>query len=288
MKLDQFGRLKKIFLLTVGALLYALGIACFLDPNQLAPGGVVGISIILNFLTQIPTGTIIFLINVPLMLLAWWKFGLRMIFSTMYVTVFSSYIIDLLTTNVGALSNDLFLSAVFGNSLVAAGMVMIFKAGATSGGTDIIVKLIKTKFRHASTGSLFLVTDAVVVTAAMLIFRNLEVGLYAIVAMMVFTVVFDKLLYGTDSAKFIHVISDHHEAIGKRLMEELEIGVTYVKGSGGYTGKEKDVVLCAMKKPILPRAQDIVKEVDPLAFVIISSATEVFGEGHKDHFYERL
>ena len=288
MKLGKLSGLKKFLLLTVGAVLYAIGIACFLDPNQLAPGGVVGISIILNFLSGLPTGTIIFLINVPLMLLAWWKFGLRMIFSTMYVTVFSSFIIDRLTSNIGALSGDLFLSAVFGNALVAAGMVMIFKAGATSGGTDIIVKLIKTKYRHASTGSLFLMTDAIVVTAAMLIFKNLEVGLYAIVAMMVFTVVFDKLLYGTDSAKFVHIISDQHEAIGKRLMDELEIGITYVKGSGGFTRKDKDVILCAMKKPILPKAQDIVKEIDPLAFVIVSSATEVFGEGHKDHFYERL
>ena len=135
---------QNIAFLVVGSILYAAGIALFLDPNQLAPGGVVGIAIIFNRIFSIPTGTIIFLINVPLMLLAWWKLGFKMIVSTMFVTVFSSALVDVMAA-FGAISNDLLLSAIFGNSLVAAGMALIFKAGATSGGTDIIVKLIKIK-----------------------------------------------------------------------------------------------------------------------------------------------
>lgn len=277
---------KNIALLVIGSILYAVGIALFLDPNQLAPGGVVGIAIIFNRIFTIPTGTIIFLINVPLMLLAWWKLGFKMIVSTMFVTVFSSALVDFFAT-FGAISNDLLLSAVFGNSLVAAGMALIFKAGATSGGTDIIVKLIKIKYRHASTGTLFFITDAIVVISSIIVFKNFEVGMYAVLAMVVFSVVFDKLIYGADGAKMVHIISDKNEIIAQRIMA-LEIGLTFVKGYGGFTKGDKEVILCAMKKPMLPKVQDIVKEEDPYAFIIVSSATEVLGEGYKSHYSERL
>lgn len=276
-----------ILLMSIGSVLYAIGIALFLDPNQLAPGGVVGIAIITNYILSIPTGTVILMINIPLMLIAWWQFGIKMIIGTAYVTFFSSFLIDYFS-KIGALTNDLLLAACFGNALVAVGMVLIFKAGATSGGTDIIVKIIKKKYRHASTGSIFLATDIVVVTTAMIIFRNFEVGMYAVIAMVVFSVVFDKLLYGMDSAKMVHIISDKQDIIGDRILEELQIGITYVKGYGGYTKAEKDVILCAMKKPILPKVQDIVREEDPLAFIIVSSASEVLGEGHNDQYMERL
>lgn len=277
---------QNIAFLIVGSILYAAGIALFLDPNQLAPGGVVGIAIIFNRIFSIPTGTIIFLINVPLMLLAWWKLGFKMIVSTMFVTVFSSALVDFMAA-FGAISNDLLLSAVFGNSLVAAGMALIFKAGATSGGTDIIVKLIKIKYRHASTGTLFFITDAIVVISSIFVFKNFEVGMYAVLAMVVFTIVFDKLIYGADGAKMVHIMSDKKEIIAQRIMA-LEIGLTFVKGYGGFTKSEKDVILCVVKKPMLPKVQDIVKEEDPFAFIIVSSATEVLGEGYKSHYSERL
>ena len=277
---------QNIAFLVVGSILYATGIALFLDPNQLAPGGVVGIAIIFNRIFSIPTGTIIFLINVPLMLLAWWKLGFKMIVSTMFVTVFSSALVDVMAA-FGAISNDLLLSAIFGNSLVAAGMALIFKAGATSGGTDIIVKLIKIKYRHASTGTLFFITDAIVVVSSIFVFQNFEVGMYAVLAMVVFTVVFDKLIYGADGAKMVHIMSDKKDIIAQRIMA-LEIGLTFVKGYGGFTKSEKDVILCVVKKPMLPKVQDIVKEEDPFAFIIVSSATEVLGEGYKSHYSERL
>ena len=277
---------QNIAFLVVGSILYAAGIALFLDPNQLAPGGVVGIAIIFNRIFSIPTGTIIFLINVPLMLLAWWKLGFKMIVSTMFVTVFSSALVDVMAA-FGAISNDLLLSAIFGNSLVAAGMALIFKAGATSGGTDIIVKLIKIKYRHASTGTLFFITDAIVVVSSIFVFQNFEVGMYAVLAMVVFTVVFDKLIYGADGAKMVHIMSDKKDIIAQRIMA-LEIGLTFVKGYGGFTKSEKDVILCVVKKPMLPKFQDIVKEEDPFAFIIVSSATEVLGEGYKSHYSERL
>ena len=277
---------QNISFLVVGSILYAAGIALFLDPNQLAPGGVVGIAFIFNRIFSIPTGTIIFLINVPLMLLAWWKLGFKMIVSTMFVTVFSSALVDVMAA-FGAISNDLLLSAIFGNSLVAAGMALIFKAGATSGGTDIIVKLIKIKYRHASTGTLFFITDAIVVVSSIFVFQNFEVGMYAVLAMVVFTIVFDKLIYGADGAKMVHIMSDKKDIIAQRIMA-LEIGLTFVKGYGGFTKSEKDVILCVVKKPMLPKVQDIVKEEDPFAFIIVSSATEVLGEGYKSHYSERL
>ena len=140
----------------------------------------------------------------------------------------------------------------------------------------------------AKTGALFFLTDVVIVIASAFVFRNVDKALYAGIVVIITSVVLDVVLYGRDEAKLIYIISDHSEKIAGRLLEELDIGVTYVQGSGAYSGKEKSVIMCAMKKNISPKAEEIVKEEDPLAFMIVTSATEIFGEGYKSYFSEKL
>ena len=273
--------------ITVASILYAVAVSLFLDPNALAPGGVTGIAIILNRITGLETGTLVLIINIPIIAVGTWKFGWRFILSTMYCTAITSGFINLLAP-FGAATSDPFLAAVAGGALMAMGIGLVFKAGATTGGTDIIVKLLRLKFPYLKTGVLFLITDALIVAASALVFKNVDVALYAGLVVFINSVLLDVVLYGRDGAKLIFIISDRHEAITKRVLEELDIGVTYISGSGAYSGKEKNVIMCVMRKQLSPRAETIVREEDPRAFMIVTSATEIFGEGYKSIYSEKL
>lgn len=280
-------RVMDYVMITVASVIYAVGVSLFLDPNSLAPGGVTGIAIILNRITGLETGTWVLLINIPIIALGTWKFGLRFILSTMYCTAATSLMINFLAP-FGALTTDPFLAAVAGGALMAVGIGIVFKAGATTGGTDIIVKLLRLKFPHLRTGSLFLITDAIIVAISAFVFRNVDVALYAGLVVFINSVLVDVVLYGRDGAKMIFIISDHHERITKRILEEMDIGVTYISGSGAYSGKDKSVIMCVMRKQLSPKAEEIVREEDPQAFMIVTSATEIFGEGYKSIFSEKL
>ena len=272
----------------VGAsLLYAAAIALFLDPNQLAPGGVSGIAIILNRLTNLPTGTLILLMNIPLLALGMWKLGWKFVLSTVVAVAASSVFTDLLAPY-GPLTTDPLLAACAGGGLLAVGMGILFKLGATSGGTDILIRVIKLKYKHLKTGSLFLATDCCVIAASALVFGDIDLALYAAIATIVSSFCLDLVLYGRDEAKLVYLITDHEKAIADRLMKELEIGVTYLQGWGAYTCDNKQVILCAMQKRLLPKVQEIAMEEDPFVFLIVTSASEIFGEGFKDISAPRL
>ena len=277
----------KYGVITFGCLVYAAAVALFLDPNQLAPGGVVGISVILNRLLGLPTGTVMLCINIPLLIVGVWKLGLRFLISTIYATVVSSLLTNAFAL-VGPLTDDLLLGAVFGAILLASGMAFVFRAGATTGGTDIIVRLLKLRYKHVETGKLFFCTDLVVVSASILVFHDLNTGLYALLSILLFAIVFDLVLYGGDTAKMVYVVSEREQAIASRIMAELELGVTYVYGEGAYTGKQKRVILCVAKKQFFPKIKDIVKEEDRNAFLILSNASDFYGERFLVHFAVRF
>lgn len=280
-------RIKDYLVITFASAVYAVAVSLFLDPNSLAPGGVTGIAIILNRLTGLETGTWVLFINIPIIALGTWKLGWRFILSTGYCTLISSLFINLLSP-FGAVTEDLLLAAVAGGCLMAVGLGLVFKSGATTGGTDIIVKLLRIRFPQLKTGFLFFVTDAVIVAASGIVFKNVDVALYAGIVIAINSLLMDVVLYGRDGAKLVFIISDKHENITKRILEELDIGVTYISGSGAYSGKEKNVIMCVMKKQTSPRAEAIVREEDPLAFMIVTSATEIFGEGYKSIYSEKI
>lgn len=186
------------------------------------------------------------------------------------------------------MTTDPLLAALVGASLMAVSLGLVFRAGATTGGTDIIIKLLRLKFPHLKTGSLFLLTDAIIVTASAFVFQDIDTALYAGVVVFINSVLLDLVLYGRDGAKMFFIISECHEAIGSRLLEELDISATYITGSGAYTGVEKKVILCVVKKPLSPKLEEIVRQEDPKAFTIITSASEIYGEGYKSIFSQKL
>lgn len=274
-------------LITIGAFIYAVAISLFLDPNKLAPGGVSGLAIIINHYTSFSTGMMTLIINIPLMILGIWKFGLKFFVSTIVATTLGSIFIDVLAP-IGAIADDRILCAVVGGALIGISLGFIFKAGATTGGTDIVARLIKLRFPHVETGSLFMAIDSVVVAASAIAFKDVEVALYAAICVFLTGKVFDLVLYGTQEAKLLIIISDKENEIAERLLNDIDTGMTYLHGVGGYSEKNKKVIMCAIKKQMLPKVEDMIKEIDLNAFIIVTSANEIVGQGYRSPLEERI
>lgn len=273
--------------ITIASLIQSAAISLFLDPNNLAPGGVSGISIILHKVIGIETGTLILLINIPILAVGFWKFGFKFLLSTLYsILLISSF------TNIfamyGPVTDDKLLAALAGSMMMAVAIGWVFKSGATTGGTDIIIKLLRLKYPHLKTGSLFLIIDLTIVAISALVFKDINAALYAGIAVGITSYGLDIVLYGRDGAKLIYIISDHSEQITARLLSEVDAGVTHIQGQGAYSGKEKNVIMCVIRIQQAIRAEEIVKEEDPEAFMIVTSASEIYGEGYKSYFSEKL
>ena len=271
----------------IGSFIYACGISLFLDPNNLAPGGASGLAIVLNRICNIETGTLYFIINVPIMVIGLWKYGVRFIASTFFSILLNSIFTNQLA-KLGALTDDPFIATMAGSVLVGVGVAIVFKSKATTGGTDIIVKVLHDKYKHIKTGVIFLLTDIVIVAFSGLVFKDINIIMYALVSVFVQGKVLDIVLYGGDEAKLFYIISDNSDAISERIMKDIDITVTFLKGKGAYTGKEKQVILCVARKQQGPAIEEIVKAEDKDAFMIISSANEIYGEGYKNIMSEKL
>lgn len=278
--------------ITLAALLYAAGIAFFLNPNQLAPGGVSGIAIVLKsvfpFLPGL--GMLILIMNIPIMILGAWKFGGRFICSTIYSLIVSSIFIDILPslTGIESVTDNMMLAAVMGGALFGVAMGIMFRMETTTGGLDVIVKIVRQRKPHMRTGQIYMLLDLAVLAASAIAFHNIEVALFATVAIYVSTVVMDKAIYGGDQATLVYIISEKRKTIATRMMKELDVGVTMMQGMGAYSNTSTEIIMCVMRKQNLIKVRNILKEVDPNAFVIVSSANEVFGEGFKSHFKSEI
>lgn len=292
-----FSFLKNFALMTIGAFIYAFGIAVFLDPNHLAPGGVSGLSIILNSLIkfgefQIGTGVWIFIINIPLMIIGLVVFKLRFLLGTVYVTALSSAIIEVIDRGFSAyipdMTNHLVIAALAGGALVALGIGLVFRGGGSTGGFDIVVKLLRRKFRHMKTGVLYLILDFSIIVLSAIAFQNILVAMYAVITVFINSTVLDLVLYGKDNAKMVYIISDCPERVSERLIKEVETGVTLLHGEGAYTGKNKKVLMCVLHDHQYPMLRDVVKQEDKHAFLIVTKATEIYGEGYKNPYADEL
>lgn len=270
-----------------GSFLYAVGVALFLDPNNLAPGGLIGIAVILNRMISIDTGTLYFLLNIPIVILGLWKFGAKFIASTFFAIVINSVMTNVMSAY-PPITTEPLLAALAGSILVGVGIGIVFLCGATTGGMDIIVKILRTKYKHLKTGFLFLMTDIVIVSVSGLVFRDFNVVLYAFIAVTISGKAMDYVLYGNDEAKLIYIISNEAEKIADRILEEMDIGATYLSGQGAYTGMDKKIILCVVQKKRAPELEEIVKHEDKDAFMIVSSANEIYGEGYKNILHEKI
>lgn len=278
---------KQILLCTIGSTVYAAAVSLFLDPNGIVPGGFTGIAMIIGRFVPLPTGTLSLILNVPLLLFSIFVFGVRFLGTTIYSVAVSSLMMNLIMP-LGPLTENLMLASLAGGALMAIGLEIVLLQGATTGGTDVIVKLLRKRIRSISAGKFFLITDGLIVLCSAIVSKNIDAGLYAAVCIVVSSSVMDMMLYGRDQAKLIIIISDLNREITSRLLQELDVGATFLEGQGAFSGSDKEVVLCVVKKWLLGRALKIIKSVDPKSFAIVSTANEVFGEGYKPHDGEQI
>lgn len=281
---------KNYFLILLGAAVYALAFDAFFVPNGVAFGGVTGLAQIVNFfLPQAPVGTLVIAFNIPLFLLGWRLLGGHMLVSSLAAMTASSLLIDLIPL-VYEFSpmEDKLLACIFGGVVLGIGLGIIFLQGATTGGTEIVARLLKLKLSWLPLGKLLLLADLVVVALVALVFRNINTALYGVVALYISTVVMDWALYGMDNAKVAYIISDKPEEIARVIMEELERSVTYLQGEGGYLGQPKRVILCAFKQRQIVDIKETVRQVDPNAFMIVTTSHEVLGEGFGSYHNNEL
>ena len=261
----------------VGSVLYAAGIVCFVNPANMAPGGMSGVAILLNYLWGLPIGTMTIVLNIPLLILSYIFLGKSLTWKTVKSLVISSLMVDLVMARYAPIyAGDRMIGGVFGGVLMGAGLAIIFLRGSTTGGTDIISFLVKKWYPHVPIGRMIMVVDCIIIGVSVLVFGNLESALYGLISLYCCSMVIDSIIYGLDKGSMVMVVSEKNDEI-----DELERGVTLLKGQGAYTGTDRDVLMCAVRKQQFARVRAIIYEKDPNAFVIVSETSEVLGEGFK-------
>ena len=259
--------------ITLASAVFALGFDWCYVPNQITLGGMTGLGQIIHAIVPaIPVGSAVIALNLPLFLLGWRLLGWKLLASSLFATAATSLGVDLLAACYSFPPMDPMLASVFGGALIGLSLGMVFLQGATTGGTDLIARLLKLRFGHLPMGTLVMAVDLVVIALAALAFHSLSSALYGLVSLYISSLVIDRVLYGLDNAKVAYIISDRP---------------TILRGAGAWSGEAKDVLMCAFKQKQIVALKRAVKETDPSAFLIVCDAHEVLGQGfHSYHQHD--
>lgn len=275
-------------IITLGAVIYALAFDWFVAPNQIAMGGVTGLAQIVNALVPVlPVGVLSILVNVPLFLAGWRLLGGRLLVSSLYAMAVSSLAIDVIAWMHTFPPMDPILATLYGGAGMGVGLGLVFSQGATTGGTDIIGKLLKLKFPWLPIGKLVMIPDMVVVILAAVVFGTVNAALYGLIQMYLLSKVMDMILYGWDTSRVAYIITDRWEETFQGLLD-MNRGVTLLQGKGAYTGAEKQVLLVAFRQREIVPIKRMLREIDPKAFFIVCDAHEILGEGFGDYQKEEI
>ncbi|MDN5327241.1 MAG: hypothetical protein PWP41_1937 [Moorella sp. (in: firmicutes)] len=263
--------------ITAGTLVTALGLVLFLVPNRIAAGGVSGLATVLHYVFGWPVGLTMLVLNIPLFLAGLKVLGLEFGLKTLYGTIILSVFTDTLALWLHAPTSNTLLASLYGGLLSGVGMGIVFRSGGSTGGTDLAALLFR-HYLHISAGMGLLMVDALVISLAGLVF-NVELALYALVALFLTSRAIDAIQEGGGYARAALIISDKAEEIARRVLVELGRGVTGLAGRGYYTRQEREVLLVVVQRAEVSRLKDLVASIDPEAFVIVSNVHEVLGEG---------
>ncbi len=265
---------------TAGCFIYSIAVTMIAIPNNISPGGITGIAAIIKTLLGVPTGFMVFVINIPILIIAYKLLGGIFILKTGAATVIVSVTLEITERFLPQLQLDGVLASVFGGILMGVGLAVVFLRGATTGGVDIIAKLINRKSQHLTIGRLVLIMDAFVILLSMIVYKSLQSGLYTVISIFICSVMIDYVLYGADKGNLIYVITKN-EKLASYLTRQLERGVTVISAMGAYTNSKNFVVLCAIRAYEVTKFRQAVKNADPDAFMVVAGATEILGEGFK-------
>lgn len=276
---DLLETVVNVIKITLGSIIYAAGIQWFFAPVGMVSGGVTGVSMIINFMTGFPIGVMIIILNIPIFIISLRRYGLKFMLLSLVGMFVSSISIDLLAIWQISATDDPFLATIFGGLVCGLGLGIVYSTGATSGGMDIVAKLIQEKKPYINYGVFVLILDAIIVAAYAVIFKQVEKAMYTVIAVYIYTHVIDLILYGTSQSKLCHIISERSNEIKEEIVSTLHRGVTVIQGKGAYSGQDKQILLCVVKRQQIVEIRRIVKSIDTSAFVIVSDTRDVFGQG---------
>ncbi|MBQ8732722.1 MAG: YitT family protein [Oscillospiraceae bacterium] len=265
----------------LGGLLVALGIRLFTAPNEIAPGGVTGLATIFNHLFGLPIGGLILGLNLPVFALGWKSEGRTYVLRSLLSTGILTLMVDVVCRPVPPYEGNPLLAALFGGVLMGAGVSLIFLRNSSTGGTDILSRALVRRFPHISIGKFMMGIDLLVVLTGIMVYRNIEAGLYAVITIFVATRVVDGILCGVEEGRLVFVVSSKAEEIAGEVLSHLARGVTLFKTVGAYSGREGHTLLCGVGKVEYFRLKQIVHRVDPDAFMISATAGQILGEGFR-------
>lgn len=264
-----------------GSLIFAFGLNYFIIANGLAEGGFTGLALVIHYFTDWPVGIILITLNIPLFFIGWYLWGREFLLKTLLGVFAVSFAVDL-TSGLNIPTQDLLLGALYGGVLSGVGIGLVLRSGATTGGVDIIARLIQEK-TGLNLGRIYFSFDFLLLVFIIFSF-GLEIALYTLVALFVFSRIIDRLLEGGHEARAVTIISTVEQVIIQAITQELQRGATIFKGIGAYTGKEKNILYVVVHKQQLLPLKKIIYRIDPQAFIIVNNVYEVFGEGfHSPH-----
>ena len=276
---------KTYFLIFAASVLFGISFDCFFAANQISLAGITGVGQIINhFVPAIPIGVAVIILNIPLFILGWKLLGGHLLVTSAVAMFLTSIMVDIVDAIYTFQPMDSMLACVFGGVTLGISIGMVLQQGATTGGTDLIARLLKLKFRHLPMGTLLMAVDLVVIVAVAVVFRSIYSAMYGLIALWISSTVIDKVLYGMDSSKVAYIISEHSDAIISAIGSNLRRGVTILHGAGSYSGQPRDVLMCAFKQKQIVNLKQTVKDIDPDAFLIVCDAHDVLGQGF--HIYD--
>ena len=276
-------RLTKYLAIIFGSAVYAIGFQFFMYPNSIVSGGIVGIAMLINHFTRFPVGVMTIIFNIPLFIVAWRHFGLDFLVGSLVGMAVSSAFVDIFAVTGIVLTHDSMLASIIGGVIKGAGLGAVYYVGATTGGMDIVAKMIRMKFPHLNFGTIILVLDAVIIAAYAVILGKYESAMYSVIAMFVVSKVIDLALYGIDNSLICYIISENSEELIRDIISgHIRRGVTVLEGQGAYSHNTKHVIMCVIKRTQIAELRMIVKNVDERAFFVVSDAKNVFGNGFEN------
>lgn len=264
----------------IGVLLTAVGLDMFLVPNRIAAGGVSGIATILYYVTRLPVGVTMLAINIPLFLIGVKKLGVGFGIRSLFGTITLSLLVDLLAPVLPVPTKEPLLASIYGGIVVGIGIGIVFRSKGTTGGTDLAAAIIN-NYMKLSVGFVLFLIDATVIVAAGIVFESAELALYALLTVFLTTRVIDMVQEGFGYAKAALIISEKPREVAETILQKMDRGVTALKGQGMFTGADRDVILSVVTRAEISSLKEIVHNVDPKAFVILTDVHEVLGEGFK-------
>ena len=269
----------ELIFIIIGCSLAGFGVSNFLLPNQLSSGGFAGIATVFYYLFDIPMGTIIIIMNIPIFIWGYLKTGKDFILKTICATMLYSFFIDLFENIL--FIEDKFLSCIYGGGLIGGGLALVFKSNASTGGTDLIAHIVQNYNSQIKISSMMVIIDIIVVIFNVIVFGELEIGLYSTITIFIIGKMIDIVFEGIDFCKIIYIISEKHDEIMKEINGKLQRGATALYGKGSFTNQNKMVIMCVSKRRDLEIIKQMSKRIDPKSFIIITDAREVIGLGFK-------